>query len=250
MSFGSLAGLRILLTRPAGEGAEEWVAAFAEAGAVPVAYPTVSILPPESWQAVDDAIANLNTYDWMIFTSQMAVGIFAKRIQTGQFPSDLRAKIAAVGKKTAQSIGRLGGNVALVPEDSRQEGLADAMRILPAGTRVLFPLAGGGRTLLAESLQDHGCIVDVVTIYRTEPKLELPPPPEFDVAVFASPSALRALVQRFGTSALRGRTVAVIGPTTAKEAEAQGLRAVIAESPGVDALVLAISQSRLNQGGS
>ena len=250
MSRGFLAGLRILLTRPEGEGADEWIAAFAEAGAVPIAYPTVSILPPESWQAVDEAIVNLNTYDWMIFTSQTAAGYFASRLQSGRFPSYLRAKIAAAGKSTARSIERLGGNVGLVPGDTRQEGLAVALAALHAGTRVLFPLAAGGRTLLAESLRAQGCIVDVVTMYRTEPKPDLSPPPEFDVAVFASPSALRALVQRFGTSVLAGKTIVVIGPTTAKEAESQGLRTVVAESPGVDAVVLAISQSRLNQGGT
>jgi uroporphyrinogen-III synthase len=250
MSRGSLSGLRILLTRPEGEGADEWGAAFAEAGAVLIAYPTVSILPPESWQRVDETIANLSTYDWIVFTSQTAVAFFVRRLQTGRFPSDLRAKIAAVGKSTAQSIERLGGNVALVPEDNRQEGLALALGALPAGTRVLFPLAAGGRTLLVQVLRDQGCIVDTVTIYRTEPKPDLSPPPEFNVAVFASPSALRAFVDRLGVSALAGKTTAVIGPTTAKEAEANGLRVVVAESPSVSALVHAISQSRLNQGGS
>jgi uroporphyrinogen III methyltransferase/synthase len=250
MSRGFLAGLRILLTRPEGEGADEWIAAFAEAGAVPIAYPTVSILPPESWQAVDEAIVNLNTYDWMIFTSQTAASYFASRLQSGRFPSYLRAKIAAVGRSTARSIDRLGGTVAIVPEDSRQEGLADAMRALPVGARVLLPLAAGGRTLLGDNLRVQGCAVDVVTIYRTEPKPNLLSPPEFDVAVFASPSALRALVQRLGTSVLAGKTIAVIGPTTAREAEAQGLRTIVAKSAGVDALVLAISQSRLNQGGT
>lgn len=250
MSRGSLAGLRILLTRPEGEGADEWAVAFAGAGAVPIAYPTVSILPPESWQAVDAAIARLAIYDWIVFTSQTAVSFFSRRLPSGRFHSDLRAKIAAIGKSTAQSIEHLGGKVALVPADSRQEGLADALRALPAGTRVLFPLAVGGRTLLAESLRAHGCAVDIVTMYRTEPKPDLPPPLEFDVAVFASPSALRAFVKRLGTSALAGKTIAVIGPTTAKEAEAHGLRALVAKSPGVDDLVLAISQSRLNQGGT
>jgi uroporphyrinogen-III synthase len=43
MSRASLAGLRVLLTRPEGEGADEWAAAFAAAGAVPIAYPTVAI---------------------------------------------------------------------------------------------------------------------------------------------------------------------------------------------------------------
>jgi uroporphyrinogen III methyltransferase/synthase len=249
MSRGSLAGLRILLTRPEGEGADEWAATFARAGALPIAYPTVAILPPESWWSVDEAAANLDAYDWMVFTSQTAVGHFVSRLPTGLFPSDLRASIAAVGKSTAQSIARLGGNAVLVPADSRQEGLVEALRFLPANTRVLLPLASGGRTLLAQSLRAAGCLVDVVSVYRTEPKQDLAIPPEFDAAVFASPSALRAFVNRLGTSSLADKTIVVIGPTTAKEAETSGLRVVVANSPGVDALVLAISQTHSNLGG-
>jgi len=245
----SLAGLRVLLTRPEGDGADEWAAAFERAGAVPIAYPTVTILPPESWQAVDEAIARLATYDWMVFTSQVAVGFFTSRLPTRRFASDMRAKIAAVGKSTAQSIERLGGNGVLVPADNRQEGLVEALRFLPAGTRVLLPLASGGRTLLAQSLRAAGCAVDVMTVYRTEPKPDLPDPPDFDVAVFASPSALRAFVNGLGTSLLAGKTIAVIGRTTAKQAEKSGLRAVVADSPGVAALVHAVCQTRPNLGG-
>jgi uroporphyrinogen-III synthase len=248
MSRVSLAGLRVLLTRPEGEGADEWSAAFVRAGAVPIAYPTVAILPPESWRPVDEAAANLGAYDWIVFTSQTAVTFFAARLPSGRFPSDLRARIATVGKSTAQSIERRGGQVALLPEDSRQEGLVQALRDLPAGTRVLFPLAAGGRTLLAQNLRARGCAVDVVTVYRTESKSDLPAPPEFDVAVFASPSALKAFVDRLGTSPLADKAIAVIGPTTAKEAGTHGLRPVVADSPGVDALVLAISRSRPHQG--
>jgi uroporphyrinogen-III synthase len=140
--------------------------------------------------------------------------------------------------------------VALVPADSRQEGLVEALRFLPAGTRVLLPLASGARTLLAQGLRAAGCTVDVVSVYRTEPKQDLATPPDFDAAVFASPSALRAFATRLGTSLLADKTIAVIGPTTAKEAEARGLRVVVAKSPGVDALVLAIVQTHSNLGGT
>jgi len=250
MSRGSLAGLRILLTRPEGEGADEWAAAFVRVGAVPIAYPTVAIVPPASWQAVDEAIARLDSYDWIVFTSQTAVAYFACRMQNGLLPSAFNPKIAAVGKTTAQSIARVGGNAALVPADSRQEGLVEAMCALTKGMHVLLPLAVGGRTLLAEALRTQGCIVDVVTVYRTVPIEDLRDPPAFDAAVFASPSALRAFADRFGNSRLAHSTVAVIGPTTAKEAEARGLRAVVAHLPDVDALILAVSQSRMNQGGT
>jgi len=249
MSCVSLAGLRVLLTRPQGESAEEWAAAFTQAGAVPLAFPTISIMPPDSWQVLDEAIARLDSYDWMVFTSQTAVAFFVSRLPTGQFQTAMRTNMAAVGRNTAQAIERRGGRVALVATDSRQEGLADALRDLPSGARVLCPLAAGGRLLLAQILRARGCIVDVVTAYRTEPRTDLPDPPEFDVATFASPSALRAFLKRLGPQALAGKTLAVIGPTTAEEAVSSGLRAVVAENPDVDALVLAIAKSRSSQGG-
>lgn len=249
MSRASLAGLRVLLTRPQGEGAEDWAAAFSRAGAVPLVYPTIAINPPESWQVVDEAIARLDSYAWLVFTSQTAVSFFVKRLPTGQFQTGMRTKLAAVGRSTAQAIELGGGQVALVATDSRQQGLADALRDLPAEVRILCPLASSGRPLLAQSLRAKGCSVDVVTIYRTQPRINLPAPPEFDIATFASPSALRAFVNGPGLQALAGKTLAVIGPTTAEEADSNGLCAIVAKTPDVDALILAIAQSRSNQGG-
>jgi uroporphyrinogen-III synthase len=250
MLSASLAGLRVLLTRPREEGVEEWAAAFVLAGAVPLAYPTIVITPPESWQALDEAMARLKSYDWMVFTSQTAVDFFGNRLPTGQFPAGMRPKIAAVGRRTALAIQLRGARVALVATDSRQEGLVEALRDLPPGARILCPLAASGRPLLVQSLRARGCIVDVVTVYRIEPRTNLPAPPEFDVATFASPSALRAFVKGLGPQALAEKAVAVIGPTTAEEAKLSGLITVVAETPDVDALILAIAQSRSNQGGT
>jgi len=244
-----LAGLRVLVTRPENEGAEEWATALAAAGAVALAYPTVAILPPDSWQPLDQALGRLAEYDWIIFTSQTAVAFMLGRLAGGRFPEDMRPRIAAVGPKTAKAVAERGGRVALVPADNRQEGLASAMAALPRGTRLLFPLASGGRTFLVENLRAQGCKVDVVSAYKTVPLPSLPRLPAFDVAAFASPSALRAFVARLGCGPLQGKTVAVIGPTTAKEAASHGLRPVVAQNPDVDALISAIAKSRTAQGG-
>jgi uroporphyrinogen III methyltransferase/synthase len=160
----------------------------------------------------------------------------------------MRAKIAAIGPSSARAIENGGGQVALMPGDSRQEGLVEEFRNLPAGTRVLFPQAAGARPLLVQRLRGQGCIVDSVTVYKTEPKADLQPPPSFDVATFASPSALRAFLTGLEKAALAGKTVAVIGPTTAHEAATNGLHPVVSQSPDVDGLVLAIAQSRATQG--
>jgi uroporphyrinogen-III synthase len=78
----------------------------------------------------------------------------------------------------------------------------------------------------------------------------LAPPAPFDVAIFASPSALRAFVESLGTTLLGGKTIAVLGPTTAEEARAFGLVPVVAGVPSVDGLADAISRSLSVQGGS
>ena len=160
----------------------------------------------------------------------------------------LRPKLAAVGAKTAEAIARGGGRADVIATDQRQEGLSHAFETLPSGTRVLLPMAAGGRTLLADDLRARGCRVDVVAVYQTLPKSDLPPPPAFDVATFASPSSLRAFLAGPGKSALAGKRVAVIGPTTAQEAAAHGLVAAVAKSPSAEALIRAIAESRRGKG--
>ena len=244
----SLSGLRVLLTRPEGESSDAWAAALTEAGAVPLSYPTVTIVAPESWQDLDRVLARLDDYDWLILTSQTAVAMVLGRLPGRRFPAGMRPKIAAIGPKTAQAITQAGGDVALVPVDSRQEGLVQALPTLPMGTRVLLPLAADGRTLLSETLRARGCIVDQVPVYRTTSRAEWLPLPDFDVATFASPSALRAFLASPGREALLGKTVVVIGSTTAKEASDHGLHPVVAKTPDVEALVFAVAQSFASQG--
>jgi uroporphyrinogen-III synthase len=71
------------------------------------------------------------------------------------------------------------------------------------------------------------------------------PPPAFDVATFASPSALRAFVAGRGLDSLAQAQVAVIGPTTAAEAAALGVRVdAMPATPSVAALVQALVDLR------
>lgn len=248
MSHPPLSGLRVLVTRPEGDGADEWCAALAEAGAVPVPYPTVSIAPPANWRPLDDALARLAGYAWIVFTSRTAVAFVRQRLPERRFPRGNSTKIAAVGAATATAIEAGGGVVALLPDDSRQEGLVHALADLPAGARLLLPMAEGGRTLLAESLRSRGCGVDVVIAYRTLPRSNLPAVPAFDVATFASPSALRAYLAHAGVASLAGKGVAVIGATTAGEASTKGIQVVVAQSPRIDSLISAIAKFSPNQG--
>ena len=244
-----LEGSRVLVTRPARAEADTWAVALSAVGASVVPYPTIEVRPPPSWEPLDRALSQVGRYDWIVFTSKTAVLFTASRMEGGRFPiGSARPRVAAVGTETARALEKVGARVDLVPSDQRQDGLIDAFRSLGNSARFLFPQALAGRDAFTQALRDQGCQVDVVAAYQTVPLDPLPPPPAFDVATFASPSALRAFVDTHGTRALANKTVAAIGPTTAAEAARQGLSPVVAEEPNIDALIGAIVRARSPKG--
>lgn len=235
-----LDGCRVLLTRPT-EQADAWQTALSESGAVVVPFPTTRVGPPRSFAALDAALGHAADYDWLVFTSGNAVRYFCERWLAFGAPP-LRAQIAAVGQRTQHALAAHGFAAAFVPTDQRAEGLVEHLSQLPEGSRVLFPRAVAGRELLPQALQARGVHVDVVAASETTPISPLPPVPPFDVATFASPSALSAFVDGAGLAPLLDRAIVVIGPTTAQAALALGLKPTVAESPAVGAVLNAIAE--------
>jgi uroporphyrinogen-III synthase len=247
-----LGGIRVLVTRPA-DHARSLMDAIAQAGGVPLGYPTIAIAPPLSWAPFDEAARRFEVpagapapYDWVIFTSPSAVR--AALVRSGALGAGLRsgrAAVAAVGAGTGKALEVEGIRVALLPEDQRQEGLAAAFRDGPPNPRILFPQAAGGRTLLVEHLRAQGASVEVVPVSRTVALSLAEPPPAFDLAIFASPSAFIAFVGARSRESLDGKVIVAIGPTTAAAVRQAGLVVdIVATAPSVADLVGSISAWR------
>ena len=239
----ALRGYRVLVTRPRAQ-ADSLASALLARGATPVFYPTIAVSEPPSWSEFDAAAAHLEDYDWLVLTSPSAVRFaFAHSVDLAmRLARSPRPCVAAVGNETARALASRGVTVALVPTDQRQEGLVAAFADLGPGARVLFPQALGGRELLRDALCSRGALVDVVPVSQTTLLRLAGPAPEFDVAVFSSPSALRAFVEAHGPDALAGKVVAVIGPTTGAAATALGVAVdVVPATPSVAALAEAIA---------
>jgi len=223
-----LFGRRVLVTRGADQ-AGEMIAALAEAGAEAVAMPMIRIVPPADYAALDAALANLDSYDAVLFTSANAVLYFAKRAEErGVSLETLDATVVCVGPKTAEVALRAGLPVHRVPgRRFDAEGvLAEVLRVLPPrGRRFLLPRSEVARDALPDGLRSEGGVVDAVTAYRNVPAITdgtaLRADLEsgrLDALTFTSPSTVRhfdALLDAPARAAATRCTIAAIGPLTA-----------------------------------
>ena len=249
-----LFGRRILITRAQAQ-ASEMLTKLQALGAKGYLFPTIEIVPPKDWEAVDKAIRNLSAYHWCLFTSVNGVAYFRKRLET--LGKDVRAlghlKIGVIGEKTAKALLDWGIRPDLMPKEYRAEALALALlKEDIQGKNILLPRAEVAREVLPEMLRKAGARVDVVPVYQTvlpERKKE-----EFkeilaegvDVITFTSSSTVKhlaALVKPENLSdLLKNIHIACIGPITAKTAEELGLKVdIIPPQYTIDALVQALA---------
>lgn len=260
-------GHRILITREHSGGFES----LEELGAEILQFSTVETVPPKTWDDLDAAIKNVNTYDWLIFTSSNGVKYFFRRLyERGVDIRELKGlKICAIGTKTAEEIGKLGLRVDLVPEEFRAEGLINAFlqesakfkvqgsTNIEQGTRNIEPLKGMkfllpraevAREIFPEKVRELGGTVDVPVAYRVvKPELHGKRLRRFlkegriTVATFTSAATFNNFRQIMGEDAddlLKGVAIAVIGPVTAKAIEKAGMKVdIMPEVATVEAMV-------------
>lgn len=169
-----LFGARIVVTRPVDES--ERAAETLEAlGAEVLIAPTVEIRPLESYARLDQTIARLTEFDWLVFTSANGVRALCDRLEVVGL--DLRAlgglKLAAIGPATAETLRQYRLRADVVPEAFRSESLAEALAGRVAGARVLLARADRGRTVLKDVLE-RVAHVEQVAVYRNADSESLP----------------------------------------------------------------------------
>lgn len=242
----SLDGVTVLVTRPV-ERSAHLVKLLDERGARPLLAPTIAIRPVRSaalTRALDDLAAG--SFAWIVLTSPATVAMLTERV--GE-PAGVGAKVAAIGDGTAEAFGWWAGR----DVDLR------ASRFTTAALARAFP-RGAGRVLLAradiapEGLEDalaaKGWTPTRVDAYRTSFPKRLPREASealaagsVDVLTFTSASTVRGFVRAATTFAGRPKVVC-IGPVTAREARAHGMRvSAVADPHTTDGLVDAIERA-------
>jgi len=192
---------RVLITRSPHQ-ASELADALRSLGADPILIPTIETVEPTTYAPLDAALARLDTFHWLLFTSANAVQAFHTRLSTPNSvilsearsaqpkdlppgrPQPLRSdfsttetptaapRIAAIGQATARALTAIGLTPDLIPPQAVAESLAEALLPLalqPDGspTRFLLVRAEQAREHLPETLRAAGGEVTVAPAYRT-----------------------------------------------------------------------------------
>jgi uroporphyrinogen-III synthase len=242
---------RILITRTRHQASD--LAAQLEAlGATTILIPTIEIVPPASFAALDAALTCLRTYDWLLFTSANAVEAFHRRAQF-LYLTQLPKQIAVIGPATLAAANAIGLRVDLIPPQYIAESLAEALLPEAPGKSFLLVRAAEARDHLPETLAAAGATVTIAEAYRNQ----LPPDsipalqtlfasPEHcpDAITFTSASTARNLIALLEAANLTlppNITLASIGPITSQTLRDLGHEPTIeAPEPTIPALVASL----------
>jgi uroporphyrinogen III methyltransferase/synthase len=261
-----LFGQRVVITRSR-EQASQLAAALAEFGAEVIEIPTIKTEAPTNRQDLVDALLELNSYDWLIFTSPNGVSAFFEYFFR-QF-HDMRdiggVRIAAVGPATAKKLKELHLQVDVMPDEALGSSIAEALSEFESmeNLRICLLRAEVASRELPQALEALGAIVDDIAVYKTAPAADEAADAGArlletgaDWLTFTSGSTVQHFHARFNLPDLLakfpGLKVASIGPETSRVlAELQVKPAVEAQTHTAEGLVQALlkysssSRSRL-----
>lgn len=233
-----LSGRRIVVTRTRKQ-ASQLSRRLLELGGDVLEIPTIRIEPSEDRQTIIDALMELNSYNWLVFTSPNGVESFFD-IFFKAFP-DLRdlggVRIAAVGPATAAKLQALHLTVDVMPEKYLASEVAKAINEYESveNLKMLLMRAEIANQQLPDELESLGAIVDDVACYRTVQETDdrTGTAEDFqangaDWITFTSSSTVEHFHARFDLPATVARfpnlRLASIGPETSKAIKALGLK--------------------------
>jgi uroporphyrinogen-III synthase len=226
-----LLGKRILVPRGKKE-AKAFSKLVEKYGGVPMEIPLLSFRPIVPSEEMKEIMNQINTYDWIIFTSNVTVETF---LALTKIQSDSLPRIAVIGKRTSEVLTSKGYTVDFVPDEYVAEGFVrEFLPLVQKGMKVLLPKGNLARDYIAEELTAARAHVDELVVYETylpeESKSKLKAAiseKQIDILTFTSPSTVDHFMEVINENGLHpfleDCLISCIGPITKERIESLGL---------------------------
>jgi uroporphyrinogen III methyltransferase/synthase len=250
-----LFGRNIVMTRDVA-GNADFAAKIIQRGGNPLEFETIQIKSLTDSNGFLRMLTKIGQYDWVVFTSGNGVAMFFDALQN--MDKDARvfgsARIAAIGSRTAEQLGRFGIKADFVPDVFTGKELGRQL-IGFANLRdkkVLLLRSELASSELVEILTEAGAQVDNIAIYTAVTAKSDPArlsdrisKGTIDWLTFASPSSVDGFFEQIGGEVVNSGNVRVasIGPVTSKRLRELGIKEdVTAEEHTLDGLLDAIEE--------
>jgi uroporphyrinogen III methyltransferase/synthase len=250
--------MKVLITRPRAQAAD-FAEQLRQAGFEPIPFPVIEIRPVEKNDALETALANLQKYAWLVFTSINAVEVVFRKLSPSPFGRGARGegvRVAAVGRKTADALRARGIEPDFAPDEFVGVNIVTGLGDLK-DKWVLLPRADIARKELPEAIAQAGGIAHEIIVYHTLPAAVdegglAALRAGVDVITFTSPSTVQNFIEVARKNHLdpfhlpNSPTFACIGSVTEKAAREAGFEKIItAKEYTTEGLVSLLAASRI-----
>ncbi len=240
-----LHGKRIIVTTPRNYAARLLPELIAQ-GALPLLMPTIETCIVADFIPLDAALTQINTFDWIAFTSRNGIdGFFQRLEQLGIEVSVLKnCRISAVGKD-AERLASFGVKVDLIPQEASPQGIIAELAKIPDINKqtILVPVPEVVGIVepniipnFLADLQNLGMAVTRVPSYMTrcldkslyDVELNLIRQGKIDVIAFSSTAEILGFLQMITSKVdYQKSVIACFGPYTAANAKNLGMNVSI-----------------------
>lgn len=253
-----LFGQTVLVTRTK-EQAGKLSERLRELGSNVIEIPTIEVVPPESFDPLDKALENIDSYNCLILTSVNGVKYFFERLKA--LRKDVRIlhglKICAIGPATGKAIEEKGLFVDIMPEKYVAESVLEKLKEFGiSNKKFLLARAKVARDVIPDEIKKAGGQIDVVTVYETvipsqnkEKLKKILSEKDINFVTFTSSSTVKNFFQLLGEMKVKENIAfASIGPVTSQTLREKGYEPNIeAKVYTIDGLVDAIVSYVKNQ---
>ena len=228
-------------------------------GATLLALPMIEVHPSVLQPDETHILKQLESYDWLFFTSRNGVAHFFKQLIDLNGSSELPAslKVAVVGTKTAAELEYYGYSPSFTGSTHGSAELAAEFihSFQPSSQRILLSLGNLADDTL-KSMLEAGNQVDRINVYETnQPKSADPmvikqiTDGQYDLILFTSPSTFSHFASFVDTSLLGDLKIGSIGTTTSKAITEAGyaplMTAKMSSTEGLTEAILQYYQQQL-----